>query len=94
MTATLAFSDSNVLDGSHASVTSRNLIVCCDGTGNIWVPGSEKTNVAKLFEVLEKTDTQVAYYDPGVGTPDGALSGDEDGGLGKKDIARRVGGLA
>lgn len=93
MIATSAIKESRVLDSAHEPVTHRNLIVCCDGTGNIWLPGSAKTNVAKLFEVLEKTDEQIAYYDPGVGTPDGSLSGDENGGLAIKDIARRVGGL-
>ena len=48
--------------------TGRNLVVCCDGTGNIWKPGPDKTNVAKLFEVLEKSNSQITYYDPGVGT--------------------------
>jgi len=72
----------------------RNLVVCCDGTGNIWKPGPDKTNVAKLFEVLEKSNVQLTYYDPGVGTPDGALSGDEGGGIPYRDTLRRLGGLA
>jgi len=89
----VATEEPRVVDNSHDR-EARSLIVCCDGTGNIWRPGSEKTNVAKLFAALEKSDRQIAYYDPGVGTPDGALEGDEDGGLSKRDIARRVGGLA
>lgn len=72
----------------------RNLVVCCDGTGNIWKPGPDKTNVAKLFEVLEKSNDQITYYDPGVGTPDGALSGDEGGGIPYRETFRRLGGLA
>ena len=74
--------------------TGRNLVVCCDGTGNIWKPGPDKTNVAKLFEVLEKSNSQITYYDPGVGTPDGALSGDEGGGIPYRETLRRLGGLA
>ena len=48
---------------------SRNLIVCCDGTGNIWGNGHD-TNVVKLVRLLVKDDRQVVYYDPGVGTTD------------------------
>lgn len=69
----------------------RNLVFCCDGTGNIWKPGPDKTNVAKLFEVLEKSNDQITYYDPGVGTPDGALSGDEGGGIPYRETLRRLG---
>lgn len=73
--------------------TPRQLVICCDGTGNIWKPGPAKTNVAKLFAVLEKSPRQVAYYDPGVGTPDGTVS-DDDGGIFSLDTWRRLGGLA
>ena len=45
----------------------KNIVICCDGTGNEF--GPENTNVVKLFELLTKDPlTQVAYYDPGVGT--------------------------
>ncbi|HNG40000.1 MAG TPA: DUF2235 domain-containing protein [Accumulibacter sp.] len=71
----------------------RHLVICCDGTGNIWKPGPAKTNVAKLFAVLEKNSRQLAYYDPGVGTPDGTVS-DSDGGIFSLDTWRRLGGLA
>ncbi|SBT11162.1 hypothetical protein PROAA_910023 [Candidatus Propionivibrio aalborgensis] len=74
--------------------SGRNLVVCCDGTGNIWKPGLDKTNIAKLFEALEKSKGQITYYDPGVGTPDGALAGDEGGGIPYRDTLRRLGGLA
>jgi hypothetical protein len=47
----------------------RNLILCCDGTGNIWGNGHD-TNVVKLVRLLEKDDQQLVYYDPGVGTTD------------------------
>lgn len=72
----------------------RNLVVCCDGTGNVWSPGRDKTNVAKLYEALEKSDGQLTYYDPGVGTADGTLAGDGSGGLRFRDTLQRVGGLA
>lgn len=45
----------------------RNLIVCCDGTNNLF--GSENTNVVRLVQTLERDSTrQLVYYDPGVGT--------------------------
>jgi hypothetical protein len=76
------------------SAASRNLVVCCDGTGNVWQPGPDKTNVVKLFESLIRDEHQLSYYDPGVGTPDGTLSGDSDGGLRWRDTLARLGGLA
>lgn len=46
---------------------SKNIIICCDGTGNQF--GEENSNVVKLFSFLNKqTKEQVAFYDPGVGT--------------------------
>ena len=48
----------------------RNLVVCCDGTGN--EIGENISNVLKLYRVLRKTDKtsprQIVFYDPGVGT--------------------------
>jgi uncharacterized protein (DUF2235 family) len=47
----------------------KNIVVCCDGTGNEFRESRRNTNVVKLFEVIVKTPTrQIAYYDPGVGT--------------------------
>ena len=58
--------------------TPRNLIVCCDGTGNEF--GASNTNVVRLYGYLVKGPTlikrpdpvegptQLTYYDPGVGT--------------------------
>jgi uncharacterized protein (DUF2235 family) len=45
---------------------SRNIVVCCDGTGNQY--GVENSNVVKLYWTLSAQDRQVAYYHPGVGT--------------------------
>jgi uncharacterized protein (DUF2235 family) len=47
----------------------RALIVCCDGTGNIWGNGHD-TNVVKLVRRIQSGPQQVVYYDPGVGTTD------------------------
>jgi uncharacterized protein (DUF2235 family) len=44
----------------------RNIVVCCDGTGNEY--GAENSNVVKLYWTLAAEDKQVAYYHPGVGT--------------------------
>ena len=46
----------------------RNLVICCDGTGNEF--GTHNTNVVEVFSALDKTDRtrQIAYYNPGVGT--------------------------
>jgi uncharacterized protein (DUF2235 family) len=47
----------------------RNLVVCCDGTGNIW--GNDRdTNVVKLTRLLINDHRQILFYDPGVGTND------------------------
>lgn len=45
---------------------SKNIIVCCDGTGNDY--GKHNTNVVKLFQVIVRDTEQIAFYDPGVGT--------------------------
>jgi uncharacterized protein (DUF2235 family) len=44
----------------------RNLVVCCDGTTN--EIGTLLSNVLKLYRVAEKTDRQLAFYQPGIGT--------------------------
>ena len=47
---------------------AKNIVICCDGTGNEF--GDRNSNVVKLFTVLSLEDpkAQVAYYDPGIGT--------------------------
>jgi uncharacterized protein (DUF2235 family) len=48
----------------------RNIIICCDGTGN--EISENISNVPKLYRCLRKTEKteprQFVYYDPGVGT--------------------------
>lgn len=48
----------------------RNIIICCDGTGN--EISENISNVLKLYRCLRKTEKteprQIVYYDPGVGT--------------------------
>ena len=44
----------------------KNIVVCCDGTGNEY--GRHNTNVVKLYEAIVRDASQIAFYDPGVGT--------------------------
>jgi uncharacterized protein (DUF2235 family) len=45
----------------------KNIVICCDGTGNEF--GPTNSNVVKLFQVLAREGpAQATYYDPGVGT--------------------------
>jgi uncharacterized protein (DUF2235 family) len=48
----------------------KNIVVCCDGTGNqIGGHSSERlSSVFKLFRIARKNDSQRVYYNPGVGT--------------------------
>lgn len=44
----------------------RNLIICCDGTGN--EIKENQSNVLKFYRLIKKDFTQLGFYDPGVGT--------------------------
>lgn len=44
----------------------KNIVICCDGTNNE-ISGNQ-TNVLRLFRMLVRDESQVAFYDPGVGT--------------------------
>lgn len=44
----------------------KNIVVCCDGTGNEF--GDSNSNVVKLASTLVIDEQQVSYYHPGVGT--------------------------
>jgi uncharacterized protein (DUF2235 family) len=45
---------------------SRNIVICCDGTGN--EIGANISNVLKLYRIVQKSPSQIVFYDPGVGT--------------------------
>lgn len=45
---------------------AKNIVICCDGTGN--EIKENQSNVLKLFRVAKSSETQITYYDPGVGT--------------------------
>lgn len=44
----------------------RKIIICCDGTGN--EIRENESNVLKFYRVLKESASQIAFYDPGVGT--------------------------
>ncbi len=44
----------------------KNIVVCCDGTGN--EINANLTSVLKLFRIVERSESQRVYYDPGIGT--------------------------
>jgi len=47
----------------------KNIVVCCDGTGNE-VKEGQLSNVLELYKRLDKNNpaSQITYYDPGLGT--------------------------
>lgn len=46
---------------------ARNIVICCDGTGNEY--GNNNSNVVKLYSMLIiDGQRQLGYYHPGVGT--------------------------
>ena len=44
----------------------KNIVICCDGTGAEY--GRHNSNVVKLYQRVVRDSTQIAFYDPGVGT--------------------------
>lgn len=53
--------------GREVVEMSKNIVICCDGTGNEY--GENKSNVLKLYQTLViQPGAQTAYYHPGVGT--------------------------
>jgi uncharacterized protein (DUF2235 family) len=44
----------------------KNIIVCCDGTGNQFEENI--TNVVETYGLAKKNADQIVFYDPGVGT--------------------------
>ncbi|KAL4077561.1 hypothetical protein J3A83DRAFT_4087036 [Scleroderma citrinum] len=52
-----------------AGISSRNLVVCIDGTCNR--PGTKNTNILELCSQLVKSDDQLVFYNTGLGvSPD------------------------
>ncbi len=47
---------------------AKNIVICCDGTGNDFDNPDTDSNVVKLYNTLKIGDEQIAYYHPGVGT--------------------------
>src|SRR5947209_11463727 len=53
-------------DASPSGRQKKNIVICCDGTGNEF--GDANSNVIKLYSTLVINQSQVGYYHPGVGT--------------------------
>ncbi len=47
---------------------SKNIVLCCDGTGNGFDNPDSDSNVVKLYGTLIINREQAGYYHPGVGT--------------------------
>lgn len=45
---------------------TKNIVLLCDGTSN--EIARNRTNILRLYGCLKKDDTQLVFYDPGVGT--------------------------
>lgn len=46
---------------------SKNIVICCDGTNNKF--SERNSNIVRIAQLsLHIADTQIVYYDPGVGT--------------------------
>src|SRR5690242_19272428 len=49
-----------------ADLRPRNIVVCCDGTSK--EIGVLLSNVLKLYRLCEKSEEQLTFYQPGIGT--------------------------
>ncbi|MFA1627956.1 DUF2235 domain-containing protein [Rhizobium mongolense] len=45
---------------------AKNIVILFDGTSN--EISADRTNIVRLFGTLKRSDEQIVYYDPGVGT--------------------------
>jgi uncharacterized protein (DUF2235 family) len=66
---------------------SKNIVLLLDGTSN--QISQDRTNVLRLFQTLKKDESQLVYYDPGVGT-----FGGDGSWFRTKRKAREIWGLA
>lgn len=61
----------------------KNIIICCDGTGNDL--SDDPSNVLRFYRSLHQDESQLLYYDAGVGTlPDPSMLTDPGKSIGKK----------
>ena len=54
------------MENDKITQKSRKLIVCFDGTGN--EIEKHESNILRLYKCLKHDETQLVYYEPGVGT--------------------------
>ncbi|MDA0689988.1 MAG: DUF2235 domain-containing protein [Proteobacteria bacterium] len=67
----------------------KNIVICCDGTGNEF--GENNTNVVETYALSKKTNSQIVFYDPGVGTGDWEYSDGPDNGSLKSKMDQATG---
>jgi uncharacterized protein (DUF2235 family) len=77
----------HTLGRNFGGLMPKNIVICCDGPGN--EIGSTISNALKLYTILQKSDQQRVYYNPGVGT-----IGQQNAWQRLKQEARGVFGLA
>lgn len=58
--------DGGKMGDSEQDRSGRDIVLCCDGTSN--EPAGDATNVVRMFRCLEKSDRQLVFYEPGIGT--------------------------
>ncbi|KAJ5186050.1 hypothetical protein N7491_006079 [Penicillium cf. griseofulvum] len=49
-------------------MSARQIVLCFDGTGNTFRTDGTDTNILRICRMLEKSDEQLCYYQPGIGT--------------------------
>ncbi|KAF8593522.1 hypothetical protein BDV93DRAFT_460987 [Ceratobasidium sp. AG-I] len=54
------------VEANNTTKRKRNLIVCIDGTSNQF--SKKSTNVIQLYSYIKKDDSQLTYYNSGIGT--------------------------
>lgn len=55
-----------VFPKEEGTIMAKNIVLLLDGTSN--EISQNRSNILRLYGVLEKSDAQLVYYDPGVGT--------------------------
>jgi uncharacterized protein (DUF2235 family) len=88
-----------VTAAANGDAMPKNIVLCSDGTGNRDIKG-RGTNVFKLFEAVDlnehrtnpELDTQLAFYDDGVGTGGSLFRriGGEAAGLGLRENVKEL----
>ena len=62
---------------------AKNIVICCDGTGN--EIKENLSNVLKLYQIADRNNDQIVFYDSGIGT-----IGRQNGWTKFRDIATEI----